>query len=304
MLCGLDIDSINFAALPPHFTPAYATTIPFASFVPHYDLYTAQFKEVISYLVASGVYHTNSTHSWIRTTLPLQHPYWSSKFHTDKWAEKLGPHVLSGSLSNPVSGMKATGIPNTVPLMIELKGLSSDVQLLRNTVADMAPTVATQVVDQLKNQNYLVTNEVNNIELMRGMLHEVLGQYHTPAVALPVTVAAVPPALPDIYTYASDPVRYMGRFRTKYRVGQEGGGYNIPSMNTRQAFDLWCDGNPAECIPPLKHLKAPDISKSRRGVYSKIVATMSAIHGNIPDINKLYGTLCIYTYTYVIYDLL
>ncbi|ETV66757.1 hypothetical protein, variant 1 [Aphanomyces astaci] len=103
---GLNVNDVEFGALPPHFgqsvslSPAQKELI-----LPVYSsFYPATFRSTVPYLLASLVHH----HAWLKSTLHHSHPLFL--YHV--WLSGSLPALLAGlhggTLYNPIANMMAT----------------------------------------------------------------------------------------------------------------------------------------------------------------------------------------------------
>ena len=113
---GLNINSIDFGALPPHFWTEDAapllTVQEWVELVPDFERYPDSFRQVLPFLLASVIYHRE----WLESNLHRDHPLFISRVWTmpGKTAgttrfEELREHVYSGAMHNPKTGLTATG---------------------------------------------------------------------------------------------------------------------------------------------------------------------------------------------------
>ena len=129
---GLDITTPEFASLPPHFNnqngAIVLTVAEWNEILPGYStFYPPQFRPVVSYLLASIVYHKQ----WLATTLHHNHPLFNTRLWTSGIVDRLAPMVLSGSRRNSVSLLTATGIPPHILLANKIAKLDDKVDSLR-----------------------------------------------------------------------------------------------------------------------------------------------------------------------------
>ena len=83
---GLDLQSLDFSILPPHFSAHVLEDIDFSAFVPNYDLYEDSFKTAIPFLVASVCYQVST--GWLDANLGA-HPIQYSAFVRQGWSRRL-----------------------------------------------------------------------------------------------------------------------------------------------------------------------------------------------------------------------
>jgi hypothetical protein len=109
LLAGLEFTSINFAALPPHFpieTLLMFTPTVWDSIYPGYGSLPQTFKPVMTFLVASIIFHEQ----YLRETLNESHPIFKcGVFEGNPILDDLRTSVLTGIAKCPVTGMSASG---------------------------------------------------------------------------------------------------------------------------------------------------------------------------------------------------
>ncbi|KAH9132716.1 hypothetical protein AeRB84_020987 [Aphanomyces euteiches] len=110
---GLDMNGIEFAALPPHFTRQALTIAEWEAILPGYrTFYPRGFCSVLPFLLASIVYHAE----FLKISLHPSHPFFLSLLWSSGHLAKLKSQVVTGSMRNATSCMIASGIPPHVAL--------------------------------------------------------------------------------------------------------------------------------------------------------------------------------------------
>ena len=88
-VCGLPPHTLDFASLPARFKPG--ADIDRLAYVPYFfESYPIDFQKVITYLLATVIYHSQ----WIAESLPEDHPIFRGKFWRDGAQHILKPFVL------------------------------------------------------------------------------------------------------------------------------------------------------------------------------------------------------------------
>lgn len=139
-LCGraatcVPITSIDFANLPPHFNETndpILTSEEWGNLVVGYDEYPKEFKEVITFLLASIVYHAN----WLLENLPPGHPIFTTAIFVSGTVHSLRDKVQAGCMHNDVTNMQASGIPPHILLAIQINSMKQQISELNHTVID------------------------------------------------------------------------------------------------------------------------------------------------------------------------
>ena len=140
LLAGLEFASPEFNIAPPHFSDEDTAKIPFKDIVAHYDSYSATFKTVIPFLLASIVFHLDS--GQLRSILPKKHPLWSSTLVLRRWKllNDLSTQVLGGKLGAKsilvLSGNSVAGDTRT-----DVTEIRKDVAVIKSTVTTLVSKV-------------------------------------------------------------------------------------------------------------------------------------------------------------------
>jgi len=94
LFAGLSFGKEEFNVAAPHFRPEDVLQIPFPEFVSHYESYSAPFKSVLPFLLASVVFHLHNGN--LKRLLPKEHPFWASTFvmRHRPLLSQLGPKVM------------------------------------------------------------------------------------------------------------------------------------------------------------------------------------------------------------------
>ena len=140
LLAGLDFASPEFNVAPPHFLEEDTAKIPFEDIVANYDSYSATFKTVLPFLLASIVFHFNS--GQLRSILPKKHPLWSSTLvlRKSKLLNDLSTKVLGGKVGAKsilvLSGNSVAGDTRT-----DVAEIRRDVAVIKSTVTTLVSKV-------------------------------------------------------------------------------------------------------------------------------------------------------------------
>jgi len=134
--CGLDMQSLDFSILPPHFTPEVLDATDFSTFVPNYELYEDSFKTAIPFLVASVCYQIQT--GWIDQNLH-GHPIYYSSFWRHGWGRTLSQ---AGNISVyrgrcPCCELTATGVPGIVNIASRVHDNTAQLEEFGDKVEDL-----------------------------------------------------------------------------------------------------------------------------------------------------------------------
>ena len=281
---GLDLNSIDFAILPPHFNnrdgPAL-TNDQWNDILPGYETYYPQsFRVALPYLLASLVYHSE----WLQATLPAQHPLFRQRVWTSGTITRLKSKVHMGKVFNPTTGMKSTGIPPSVVLLAKFAELTAEMQDLRATMTCDKNELLAKLVDlpeQLRHDllNHFQVNgaipltsmEITN--LLRDMeerlaLRISTSSLHTeesPGAAMNSSITSNE-ASGDHETWT-----WGGRF---HMVPED---FVFPKTTVAEMWNLWWKGFPNRRIGPLRFLKQFDVDVKVRSFLSRAKKVMDLI---------------------------
>ena len=290
---GLNINSTEFAALPPHFDSATTQlfTIPeWEELVPGYTtFYPADFRQVITFLVASLAYHK----PWLVTTLPANHPLFNCRLWTSaRFHEVLCPAVLGGNFYNAQSQLRATGVPCHLVVAQAVEGLGNEVISLRQEILSLKDTIPESVKNKiLENFNVqgvvpLTRNDVDTmlVEMKDAILAAIRqggGQREQARVE-----AGGAGGGGDGGTVQADGFLawvWKGRFHPVPET------FRMPKVPVKKIWDLYWDGQPFQHIAPYRRLKPFDmptevcknlLSKARAVVKCLLVDEDGAVEEN------------------------
>jgi len=279
---GLDITNNEFATLPPHFNNQNGPILSIAEWddiLPRYStFYPAQFRPVISFLLASIVHHRH----WLVSTLNRSHPLFNTRLWTSGIVERLSTLVLVGTGRHPLSLLTATGIPPHILLANEIAKVDNKLENMKIGLMarlDMLPVELKNImVENFQINGVLpithgqVVTMISNLEqtilnAMQQQSQMIVQQQHQ---QLTVQVANSSEANSGYRTWS-----WNGRF---HPVPQD---FNFPSDNLTNIWNLWWDGRPIERIAPYRKLQPYDLDKkSMRTRFIKARQVMEFITKN------------------------
>ena len=106
IVAGFDVNDDSFGTLPAHFKDD--EYLPLIDLVfPHQNKLPLNFRGVLHYVLACGVYHAK----YLIETIPIDHALRQHAFFTRNVYGRLKDSVVTGSLKYSFTGMKATGVP-------------------------------------------------------------------------------------------------------------------------------------------------------------------------------------------------
>ena len=99
------------------------------------------FKPVLEYLIASLAYHS----TWLRNNLDASHPLFQTYLFTSGYVNELKDNVILGYGSCESTGMKASGLPPTISLMIEMTNLLKKMSEVSSSVVNAQEQIGAKI---------------------------------------------------------------------------------------------------------------------------------------------------------------
>ena len=272
-LCGRDATGINvhgeeFAVLPPHFdlrNGSVLTLQQWEHILPGYTtFFPAEFRVVVSYLLASLVYHR----TWLKENLHTDHPLFQQSVWTSGIMDKVAPLVNSGTLDNPETGMTATGVPPYVKLASELAGVKRSLDTMKEGLSTVADNTAKKVKEMMLEEftvNGAVPISRSDVE---AMFAELTSSVKSMVTDLTSTITQSSGHTTQV-TIEPTVRRYSGGdlLNNGYRMWTWNGMFHVvpyhfklpTSVTLHSMFSLWLLGNPAEQIGPYRNIRPADL---------------------------------------------
>jgi hypothetical protein len=273
---GLDLNSQEFAVLPPHFNINDDTLLSvqeWEDILPGYSTYyPEQFRVAIPFLLASLVYHLD----WLKTKLSPNHVLWMQRVYTSNVLEKLKSKVFVGIFANKVTNLKASGVPPYVILNHRLCELECNLVRIEGTIVKEIQSLPTSVCDEVLKHCSVngavpisadqVTTMMTNMQVQ--LLVNIRKEMQTFAVAAGLSVQS---------DHCEMQNRSTSEQQSNFQFWTWGGALHVvpesfrfPLCNTRTLWDLWWKGNIAARIGPYRHIKKRDLCvKTDVGYMSK-----------------------------------
>jgi hypothetical protein len=239
ILAGLDINSIDFSLLPPHFgelaVPAADLALFFPSFVSLPSLHG-----VLRFALASCIYHLDQ----IDNALPEDHDLRFSVLFTEGTVvQRLEQQLITG-VASPC--LAPTGIPVHVGILRDIRDLRSVLDRFPERIVDRLESV-------LERNGAAAANvtPTNVRQIIDGILRELLPQY------VPELRRQEPAALPP----AVAPPQW---FLNKGHFSRFPSDFTLPKVKLAAAWRLWHCGNPTAGFPAFKTLLPADLAGNSR----------------------------------------
>jgi len=272
-VCGLPIQSMDFAILPPHFSnedvEMLTNSIGWDNILEHYHNYPAGFKKVIPYLLASIIYHYES--GFLSRNLPSGHPLWNSNVFAapvtfngiiyENIVTLMQGKILLYRNFCPVTKMQATGIPEHFKIAEEVNSLKEKVDEIEQcrkrdhsqvlcTVDEMPSKLSKHILDNFQvNGAIPITQTIlqdSLQEFSRNLMNNILPQMQSWNNNQDIEIPNIEGVEPSIFKYFNWGGRLMHIFPKDF---------HITNMPVKMIWNLWYFGNGALHIYPYKLVK-------------------------------------------------
>ena len=277
VLSGLPFNDSAFASLPPHFDQEGLRLIAWDSVLPVHSRLPHTFKQALPYLLASICYHER----WLRSTLPAQHPLFSSHLFASGTVQSLQQHLLTGCNRCPFTGMVATGIPPHLVMSNGLTDVVKQTQLLKEELLSRCAELPAELTSTMLSKFSINGAIPLTADDMRVMLNSVvaqvraeLRQVHAAETLASASTAPVDPSVDPRFQLWS----WGGRL---HMVPQ---GWVFPSTNIKDTWNLWHFGHLTDKMCPLRCLKKFDlVGAAQITLWAKTSGVMKAISQSMLD---------------------
>jgi hypothetical protein len=284
---GKNVQSTTFGDLPPRFKSGFASSCDWSKYLNCYPRLPQSFKAVVPFLIATLI----TRWEWLNMHVGAEHPILNNprvRAMVDEWA----PHIISdGILTCSETGMKASGVPLNVILLVRqrevesrLSQITATAELNKKELLDKLPgMLSTEILAKFQVNGALpvtnadltrVTNSIND------RLEELIQQIHRGPNSLQINNAAAINPEPSVSLPEIQP-----------------SDYSFPHVLTaRLAMMLWWFPSPPNALygpNPLKPFKNWDrdllSSKMTKNNYSKmkgICGFISKLSGDSENITQ------------------
>ncbi|KAF0726669.1 hypothetical protein Ae201684_015069 [Aphanomyces euteiches] len=223
---GLDVNTPQFATLPPHFDGRGLTVDEWELILPGYSTWYP---------------------NWLQSALEKSHPFYSCALWRSNIISSLKSRVQCGVIHNTTTGMRASGIPPHVLLSHQLSFVQNELQNVIKTIREMPQLIATSVNDQLQNyqRNPLSIDSMNDIlcQIRTAILKDIVSS------TSPSTDSAESQG-----SSANSGLMFLPQTPTQY--------VSCPTGKISDMWLLWWKGVPEKSQPPLRLLRPKDFEKN------------------------------------------
>ena len=280
-VCGLPVESSDFALLPPFFKDnRHVLSGIEAAFGVSYP---AHLRKVLEMCLASVVYHS----AFLLDFLPGNHKLLATVLFRDVHLLNSLRSDVDCRLATATDEMRPTGIP---PHVTVLSGMS----LLVNMVTCLPDIVTGRVVDVLE-ERAIGAGTVTR-DGLRELLQSALEE------------AGLPRAIHRL-EHPEENKEQVGDVPALFRDFEWGGSihsvpqdFSFPTVSTMIMFQLWCCGDPVKGIKPFRRLRADDMpNRNVRKRLSDLNSLMSVLESeavrigleipnrmSVPDANRVF----------------
>ena len=267
ILAGLPVDEPKFAALPPHFIGAAASSsdviealhLTFGSPLEEGCILHRfpQLKPVLLLCLASMVYH----HDWLvaHEDVGAGHVF-LQQVPLYRNANLLGRLKKLVTIDEQEGGLRPTGIPPHIKMMQTLQEVQKDVAYLKNELK-------TEIVAEI--HQYLEERMETNGQMSSSAITTLLSTYKDQTIqAVKDAIASGSAANTSPTAPAPAPSPPTGNFRYKAdgkdQIWCIPEGFSFESQKTprKTAWDLWLMGNPAAGIMPYRKMMGRNMPKA------------------------------------------
>ncbi len=287
-LCGLNLNSVEFALLPPHFTKDSELTISDAEWqiiMPNYSSFPETFRQCAPFFLASLVYHTD----FLRSKLSAAHPIFTSQVFATGTIERLRGQAVTGSSKCPLTGMQACGIPPFMMTAVKVDLFQARLEVVENNMQQAVTDSTNNIIKKLEQlplalretmlENFVVEGAV---PITRADMEK---QFKLLSAELLATISTRLGALPSLPSSPQETNTEQPRnfhWQTwlwggllRQRIVPEG--WKLPRVSFRDFYLLWYFGNEDTRIGPLCQLHESDLSKPDRTQLSRCRGVIKAL---------------------------
>ncbi|KAH9183580.1 hypothetical protein AeNC1_014444 [Aphanomyces euteiches] len=255
---GLNVNDIEFAHLPPHFNGLTLSQDDLDTILPGYSSYYPEsFRCVVPFLLASIVYHSE----WLMDNLSADHPLFSSLLWTTKLVSRLDGQIETGRIYNPVSSMRATGVPPHVVLAERMKAIEDKLCFMEQIFSSLP----NQIRDAIAEQITLPPQSTMSQQFLDDLCSNIVSRLQQSPLTLPETDVSEPNA-PNLIA-PSD--------------------LKCPTCKVFDAWHMWWNGVPKFRVStPLRRFLPRDFPKSSDRVnFSKLKRVMTELlkHASVDE---------------------
>jgi hypothetical protein len=258
-VCGLNIDSEEFAALCPHFKDD-SVDIAEAISSGFMESATNSAKSAARLMVASVIFHWD----WLIKNLPLGHPFFTSTIYTKNLNLKWKNSVTAGYFENKETGLRASGLPRSSRIM-------HNQMMMNETLANNPKVIVDRLVDHLGTvEGITLTSEtilervVNpQLRLIRAELTELSSR----------SLNGHGSSNPPDPNFISELKHYVWGGRIHFLPEN----FQIPRITPIKFWNLWLFGDGNVVTIPYSQIDGAFLSTNERSQLSKARKVMEVI---------------------------
>jgi hypothetical protein len=274
-VAGLPIHSAEFSILPPLWNESSGAAKECVAEVMGlcFPGIAKEFYTIVKNTVASVVFHVN----WLRNTLPVNHPLFSTRLFSSFDVGLLRSHIVCG-LPTSDGDIQATGVPTHVALKVELAKIKDQQQALVQAVtefkSEFGDTLRQGLNDFAVSQGHMTFDKFKDLldNHLNVLDERIQGQIRS-AKDVDLSASVLEANGQERKTFMWGGMLHL--------VPQD---FEFPSVTAHQAFILWASGSVEKNLPPFRFLTPHDMpSKNARKRLSDFRALMNILENGAKE---------------------
>jgi len=264
-VCGLPINNIDFATLPPHFRKEdleELNQIGWTNILPDYENFPKCFQPIVPFLLASLIYHWK----YLLKSFGPGNSLFNQPFSTRIFETNLGvgtifqlfrDRILLGKNYCEDTKLQATGIPDHLSIAHEVKNL---VDCVRRFEDEALPELKNAIISKIEEvpenvksiimENFTIEGVVPvNMSDIQRVISEAKAE-----ILSKVSHIEINTALPQEDTVAITSTHRFDYFTWGGKIRMIPRNFIFPNSTVKTMWDLWFHGNEKEKIQPYKNL--------------------------------------------------
>lgn len=274
-VCGLNIETQEFAAICPHFINDSTIDIAEAISSAFMESASLSAKAAVRLMIASVIYHWD----WVIQNIHPDHPFLTSTIFTKKLNLKWKDCVTAGFFENKVTGMRASGLPRSSRIIYNQLKMSE-------TMLNSPQATVDLLVEKLGSiDGITLTNEASLERIVNPEIRKLAAQMSELSARIPQGsgngIQCDPNSVSGLKHYC-----WGGRFHYFPE------NFKIPRISPLKFWNLWLFGDGSIVTLPYHQLDGSFLSSNERCQLSKarkIMETIKTASGMSYEEIKLLG---------------
>lgn len=282
-VCGLPVNSIEFAAIAPSF-PVNDPNVSRAVQECFPGAPAGPLCGVLERVLASVVYHER----FLRKTLPPTHPIWTSPLFRAALFKLLSECVKMSLFVDAQRNVTATGLPPTIAILGGLAKVTDQMAAFIPALKEQAKEIVDSV-DRL-----LIAREVDSGTVTAAVLQQMLDKSINSVLAVvtrPTVVHDIPAPPPAAAAFVYRMYTWGKRLR---KVPPD---FKLRISTMQVAWNEWCLGATDMSYPPLRSVDPRDLTDGTptRNNECKRFSDLRYVMGNMEEVRTM--KMCRNTYS-------